>query len=101
MLFFFGAACCAAGSCRISLVFGLKAEGAWGMLCVQGGRLQARAERRWNFAASPDTAASLADEPGLFFLFWSEQVTRAESSNQRHPSKGPARERRNLTNATL
>jgi hypothetical protein len=37
----------------------------------------------------------------LFFFCWSEQVTRAESSNQRHPSKVPARERRNLTNATL
>jgi hypothetical protein len=30
------------------------------------------------------------------FCVWSEQVTKAESSNQRHPSKVPARERRNL-----
>jgi hypothetical protein len=40
----------------MSLVFGLKRQGAWLMLCVQGGRLQARTELRWNLSASPDTA---------------------------------------------
>jgi hypothetical protein len=42
-----------AGHCRkpgrMSLVFGLKGKGAWLMLCVQGGRRQARTERRWIF----------------------------------------------------
>jgi hypothetical protein len=65
-LFFFAAVefSIVAGHCgkpgRMSLVSGLKGKGAWLMLCVQGGRRQARTERRWNLAALPDTAASLA-----------------------------------------
>jgi hypothetical protein len=46
--------------CRMSLILGLDSEGAWLMLCVQGGRLKARTEWRWNLAASPDIPASIA-----------------------------------------
>jgi hypothetical protein len=51
--------------CRMSLLFGLKGEGARLMLCMQGSRLQARTERRWDLSASPDTGASPAG-----FFFW-------------------------------
>ena len=37
-----------------SLLFGLEGEGAWGMLCLQGGRRKPPPGQRWNFAASLD-----------------------------------------------